>query len=105
MKLYRTTNGAFVEDAGSFYPVAGTDWDELVSSDDLVARVRAAAGGKAISKFDPATVLAPVVSQDVWAAGVTYYRSRNARMEESKSCWRRRLLRPGIRSGKAGAVF
>jgi 2-dehydro-3-deoxy-D-arabinonate dehydratase len=26
-----------------------------------------------------------VVSQDVWAAGVTYYRSRNARMEESKA--------------------
>src|SRR5262249_24508952 len=30
-------------------------------------------------------LLAPVGSQEVWAAGVTYYRSRNARMEESKS--------------------
>jgi 2-dehydro-3-deoxy-D-arabinonate dehydratase len=85
MKLYRTTNGGFVEDAGSFYPVAGADWDELVSSDDLHARVRAAAGKNAVSNFDPATVLAPVVSQDVWAAGVTYYRSRNARMEESRA--------------------
>ena len=27
--------------------------------------------------------LSPVVSQEVWAAGVTYYRSRSARMEES----------------------
>ena len=34
--------------------------------------------------FDPTTILAPIVSQEVWAAGVTYYRSRNARMEESK---------------------
>ncbi|MDR3453460.1 MAG: fumarylacetoacetate hydrolase family protein, partial [Rhodoferax sp.] len=28
---------------------------------------------------------APIESQEVWAAGVTYYRSRSARMEESKS--------------------
>ena len=30
-------------------------------------------------------MLPPIVSQEVWAAGVTYYRSRTARMEESKS--------------------
>lgn len=30
-----------------------------------------------------ATVLAPVDAQEVWAAGVTYLRSRDARMEES----------------------
>jgi 2-dehydro-3-deoxy-D-arabinonate dehydratase len=29
-------------------------------------------------------LLPPIVSQEVWAAGVTYYRSRGARMEESK---------------------
>ena len=29
-------------------------------------------------------LLPPIGSQEVWAAGVTYYRSRNARMEESK---------------------
>jgi 2-dehydro-3-deoxy-D-arabinonate dehydratase len=39
--------------------------------------------GEAITNFDVATVLAPVGNQEVWAAGVTYYRSRNARMEES----------------------
>jgi 2-dehydro-3-deoxy-D-arabinonate dehydratase len=31
------------------------------------------------------TLLAPVDEQEVWAAGVTYLRSRNARMEESVS--------------------
>ena len=30
-------------------------------------------------------VIAPIGNQEVWASGVTYYRSRNARMEESKS--------------------
>ena len=29
-------------------------------------------------------ILAPLVSQEVWAAGVTYYRSRTARIEESQ---------------------
>src|SRR5205823_590976 len=32
----------------------------------------------------PAALLAPIGAQEVWAAGVTYYRSRTARMAESK---------------------
>ncbi len=84
MKLYRTSNGIFVEEEGSFHLVAATDWDELVSSSDLLAQAREAIGRAAVSSVDPATILKPVVSQEVWAAGVTYYRSRDARMDESK---------------------
>jgi 2-dehydro-3-deoxy-D-arabinonate dehydratase len=36
------------------------------------------------SDFSQAQILAPVESQSVWAAGVTYYRSRSARMAEAK---------------------
>ncbi len=32
----------------------------------------------------PAALLAPIQSQEVWAAGVTYLRSRDARIDESK---------------------
>ena len=32
----------------------------------------------------PGTLLAPLENQEVWAAGVTYFRSKTARMEESK---------------------
>jgi len=85
MKLYRTTGGPVVDENGSLYLVSTPDWDELICSVDLYARVRAATGREAVTSFDPATVLAPVVSQEVWAAGVTYYRSRSARMEESKA--------------------
>lgn len=84
MKLYRTTNGVFVEEADQFYRVATAGWDELIASPDLHAQVRAAIGKEATASIDPATILAPVVSQEVWAAGVTYYRSRSARIEESK---------------------
>jgi 2-dehydro-3-deoxy-D-arabinonate dehydratase len=85
MKLYRTTQGAFVEEAGIFHIVPVETWDALLSDIDLNARVRAAIGNNPTTAFDFATILAPAVSQEIWAAGVTYYRSRNARMEESKS--------------------
>ena len=84
MRLYRTSNGAFAEENGKFYLVSADNWDELLSSSDLHARVRNAVANHAGLNFDHATVLAPVVSQEVWAAGVTYYRSRNARIDESK---------------------
>jgi 2-dehydro-3-deoxy-D-arabinonate dehydratase len=88
MKLYRTSNGNFVEENDNFYRVPDTDWDELISSTDLYPRVRDAitksAEKSTTSTFNPASVLAPIVSQEVWAAGVTYYRSRNARIDESK---------------------
>jgi 2-dehydro-3-deoxy-D-arabinonate dehydratase len=84
VKLYRTSNGVFVEQNDNFYLLPVADWDELISSSDLCTRLREVIGKGAASSFDPATVLAPVVSQEVWAAGVTYYRSRNARIDESK---------------------
>lgn len=84
MKLYRTSDGIFVEEEGGFYLVRETDWDELIASPALFERVRAAVGERAVSSFDPAKILTPVVSQEVWAAGVTYFRSRKARMDESK---------------------
>src|SRR5436189_6433200 len=36
----------------------------------------------------PAQFLAPIASQEVWAAGVTYLRSRDARIDESKDAGR-----------------
>ena len=88
MKLYRTTHGALVEKEGQFYllsALASTEaWDELICNVNLKAHAEAAANNESVTNFDPATVLAPVGSQEVWAAGVTYYRSRKARIEESK---------------------
>jgi 2-dehydro-3-deoxy-D-arabinonate dehydratase len=84
MKLYRTTNGIFVEQQGRFYRVPVTEWDELIRSVYLHDQVQAAANGTPTGKLDAGSILAPIVSQEVWAAGVTYFRSRSARMEESK---------------------
>jgi 2-dehydro-3-deoxy-D-arabinonate dehydratase len=83
VKLYRSADGIYVENESSFYRVAAEDWDELLCSDRLFDRVRATTEGKPVS-FEVSSALAPIAGQEVWAAGVTYYRSRSARMEESK---------------------
>jgi 2-dehydro-3-deoxy-D-arabinonate dehydratase len=86
VKLYRTTNGAYVEQDGGYYSVAENTWDALVTQDDLHANLQSVvANGEAAADFSSAQILAPIGNQEVWAAGVTYYRSRSARMEESKS--------------------
>ena len=80
MRLYRTTEGAVVEHDGVHHAVAG-DWDQLLCADDLPARLAAALAAPAIA-LPP--LLAPIGAQEVWAAGVTYWRSRDARMGESQ---------------------
>jgi 2-dehydro-3-deoxy-D-arabinonate dehydratase len=84
MKLYRATSGIFVEWQAHFYRVPATGWDELIRSPDLDGRVEDAMNTAPSGEFEPGEVLAPIVSQEVWAAGVTYFRSRSARIEESK---------------------
>jgi 2-dehydro-3-deoxy-D-arabinonate dehydratase len=81
MKLFRTRQGIMIEQAGAFSRLAATDWDSLINSDELEQNARDAAPCLAPTL---AELLAPIGSQEVWAAGVTYYRSRDARMEESK---------------------
>ncbi|RZU42423.1 fumarylacetoacetate hydrolase family protein [Edaphobacter modestus] len=84
MKLYRTTTGFYAEQNGSFYSVEASDWDQLIASPDVYERVKTALSGKPLSSLDESQILAPVGNQEVWAAGVTYFRSRDARIEESK---------------------
>jgi 2-dehydro-3-deoxy-D-arabinonate dehydratase len=86
MKLYRTKSGIVAEHEGRFHAISSKSWDELVVRDDLPAYL-----GEELKHARPLTIsipeeiLPPIGSQEVWAAGVTYFRSRDARMEESKS--------------------
>ena len=84
MKIYRINGGFVVEQGSSFYQFKyPSTWDEIINRDDLYDYLdqlisTEAKGG---NDFHP---LAPIGSQEVWAAGVTYFSSRLARMEESK---------------------
>ena len=86
MKLYKTRHGIFAtrQDNTTWHRVFAESWDELVCSSDLHARVRTSLEADAVDEPLPADLLPPIGEQEVWAAGVTYYRSRSARMEESK---------------------
>jgi len=85
VKLYRTGSGNYVEESGSYYRVPEPDWDALVAHADLRAYLGAlVAGGAPAGDFPSARMEAPIGTQEVWAAGVTYFRSRDARMAEAK---------------------
>jgi 2-dehydro-3-deoxy-D-arabinonate dehydratase len=85
VKLYRTGDGNFIVHEGSSYRVPEHSWDALIAHDDLAGHLSCVATGlNRVADFAGAQILAPIGSQEVWAAGVTYYRSRAARMAESK---------------------
>jgi 2-dehydro-3-deoxy-D-arabinonate dehydratase len=89
MRLYRTRKGNLLEHGGRNW-LFDQSWDDLINRDDLHGYLdRGARRDKELSVPEAADLLeqdllAPIGSQEVWAAGVTYLRSRDARMEESK---------------------
>jgi 2-dehydro-3-deoxy-D-arabinonate dehydratase len=91
MHLWRTKDGIIVND-GARTRLFQEDWDTLINREDLTGYLASDIPGARplpgnltqLLGNRPPSVLAPVGSQEVWAAGVTYFRSRSARMEESK---------------------
>jgi len=88
MKIYKTTTGIFIESEGSIYPSEFMSWDSFINQPDLYKSVLAAVSEKKPlgnkDKLNELDIQPPIQSQEIWAAGVTYTRSRDARMEESK---------------------
>jgi 2-dehydro-3-deoxy-D-arabinonate dehydratase len=89
MKLYRTRDGIIAEQDRRLFLIGKGDadaWDTLLKRDDLndyLERTIDSSSGIDGSVLDH--LLAPIGTQEVWAAGVTYYRSRDARIHESQS--------------------
>lgn len=86
MKLYRTTAGVIIESADHLYRHQA-EWDAVVNRPGLLNALKQdIADGTATPvslQWSSVSLLAPAQSQEVWAAGVTYIRSKVARMEES----------------------
>jgi len=88
MKLYRTSPGILIEHDADCYLLEDSSWDAFVNDDHLYEKML-----KLIENSSPTPhgqdiiandLLAPIQSQEIWASGVTYYRSRVGRQEESK---------------------
>ena len=87
MKIFNTTNGILIEENNFFYQVR-EDWDRLINSntvyEDILERIHSLQPlTESESEKSLNQLLPPLKSQEVWAAGVTYQRSKAARMDES----------------------
>src|SRR6202012_558701 len=89
MKLFKTRKGNLLNQGDTFW-VLDEAWDQLINRSNLHGYLQSVLpGAKMLSPVEAdvllnSELLAPVGMQEVWAAGVTYLRSRDARMEESK---------------------
>lgn len=86
MKIYKTRKGIVIEQDKSFFLSRESNWDAFINRKDLFKKVNEEIKDlKSDNKFSELAEnsLAPIGIQEIWAAGVTYLRSREARMEES----------------------
>lgn len=86
MKLYNTTNGIIIEQNEKFY-LLKEDWNTFINNDAVLQKATAAiATAIAVDKSAIANLLPTIGNnQELWACGVTYYRSMVGRQEESKA--------------------
>ena len=89
-RLYRTASGIYLEHEGE-QRTASLSLDDVFRAPEPVTLLQQAWDAGTASTVHPESrtaapdpLLPPLGSQEVWAAGVTYYRSRTARMEESE---------------------
>ena len=89
MHLYKTSKGNILKQETKYF-LLNNDWDTLINQPDLHAHLLQLTSGAELMTEENAEnlinnyLLPPIGSQEVWAAGVTYLRSRDARMEESE---------------------
>lgn len=83
MRLYNSADGWWIERAGKLAHLPGFTLDAWLACSDPLAdlRQRAQNARSWIAQTPPPRL--PLGGQEVWAAGVTYLRSKTARMEES----------------------
>ncbi|WP_420399076.1 fumarylacetoacetate hydrolase family protein [Flagellimonas sp.] len=87
MKIYRKGTTAFIDNEGSYRKREIADWTTFINRDGLHEFLKKEIAdweetdGSFLDqdRFDP-----PIDNQEIWAAGVTYERSKTARMDEAK---------------------
>jgi len=88
VKIYNTKRGIVIDNEGQYFLSNQTNWDTFINRQGLYATVLAEIGSliadSSLADAINGEVLAPLANQEVWASGVTYFRSRTARIEESK---------------------
>ena len=88
MKLYKTKKGIVIENEETYYLVENEDWDTYINDDGLYSKLEKAtkelSANPEAKNFIVSEIQAPIQNQEIWACGVTYYKSKVGRQEESK---------------------
>ena len=87
MRIYKTEKGIVIHHEENFF-LKKSNWNVFINRPKLfqkVAReIKKLQADSTLSTTLSSDLLAPIGNQEIWASGVTYLRSREARMEESK---------------------
>ena len=86
MKLYNTTNGIVIAQNEKFY-LLKEEWNNFINDDNVLQKSTAAIATATPVDKSAVNNLLPTIGnkQELWACGVTYYRSMVGRQEESKA--------------------
>lgn len=88
MKLYKTKTGIVVEHTSNYYPLQEKNWSELLNRKNLytfLLETIKSLNNRSILLEEGNNLMPPIDLQEVWAAGVTYKRSMEARMKEAEA--------------------
>jgi len=88
LKLYRKGNQAIIGAGDRYFVLEVNQWDQLINRDKLWQHLTNQIANQTPVDLDSKMLEvtdAPMENQEVWAAGVTYLKSKTARMEEAKS--------------------
>jgi 2-dehydro-3-deoxy-D-arabinonate dehydratase len=89
MRVYKVKRGVVIEKDKSLFLIENQNWDSFINDDNLFEKINTVIkDSKPSSESRDALLkdlMAPVESQEVWASGVTYLRSKVGRQEESKN--------------------
>lgn len=85
VKIYLSNQGIFLEnEQNQWATIQNSDWDSFVNQKQLFQVCQHIFANEILKEKPNFQAIAPIQNQEIWAAGVTYLRSKVARMEESK---------------------
>ncbi|TDO24594.1 fumarylacetoacetate hydrolase family protein [Pedobacter duraquae] len=88
MRIYNTLQGIVIHHEHQYFLAQTADWATFINRknlfDAIVDDLQELSADRHLEELIDSSLLAPIQHQEIWASGVTYYRSREARVKESQ---------------------
>lgn len=87
MKIYKIKSGILIQRDNQYF-LSELPWDHFINTENLYEFTQVLLDSLQVvedtERLLANELLPPIGTQEIWASGVTYYKSREARMDESK---------------------